>query len=417
VRVIAVANQKGGCGKTTTAINLTASLAFLHKKVLLIDLDPQGHSTCGLGIQAEGLAKTAYDLFHRNGHQTSISDIVVSVEQDLHLIPSHVVLSAAEQELAGADGRERRLIEQLDQLPQPYDYVVIDCPPNLGLLTYNALRASDEVMIPIEPSFFSLHGLAKIFETLDRIKREFNKTFKIHALLTRYEKRTKLTREIEEEVRRHFNDQLFSSYIRENVRLREAAAAGKSIVKFDRNSTGFQDYMSLAIEMIERGMVRHERIIDISEVEPIPAAATSAADEALSVLGLSFEHEDASPQAEEESTNIAVASEPQMPAVSPAITIEPPVSLAPHPVLGGVLFSFRSDQANEVMVAGDFNRWIAEPLVKVDSESNLWQKIVPVDPGTYRYKFLVDGEWVRDPSNISEVPTSYGGSNSVIEIQ
>lgn len=413
MRVIAVANQKGGCGKTTSAINLTASLAFLHKKVLLIDLDPQGHSTCGLGIKAEALAKTAYDLFHRNGHQATIAEVVISVEQDFDLIPSHVVLSAAEREMAGEPHPDQRLIEHLDQIHQNYDFIIIDCPPNLGILTFNALRACDEIMIPIEPSFFSLHGLAKMFETIEQVKTICHKTFRVHALLTRFEKRTKLTREIEEEVKRYFQDQLLTSYIRENVRLKEAVAAGKSIVRFDRNSTGFQDYMSLAIELIERGMFKEARTLE--EVNTNDVMSQTSKSEP--VLGASLaQPEEKGVESDNHVSSVVMTEEESTEQEAKTLQIEPPQTLTPQVVLGGILFSYSDPHVKEVLVAGDFNRWIAEPLVRVEAASNLWRKVITIEPGTYRYKFLVDGEWKMDPANEVAEPTAYGGSNSVIEV-
>ncbi len=250
MRIIAIANQKGGCGKTTTAINLSASLAFLQKKVLLVDLDPQGHATCGLGVRAEFLEKTSYELFQQTND--SILDFIVPINDYLSLIPTYIRLNQAETEnTAGRD----RLKNCFAKLPEDYDYVIIDSPPHLGLLTFNAFSASQEIIIPIEPSFFSLHGLAKISETLQSVKQGENRNLRIHALITRFEKRVRLSREIHEEVKKYFKSQLFMTTIEENVRLKEAAAGGKSIVDFDRQSIGFRNYMSLAIEVIERGLI------------------------------------------------------------------------------------------------------------------------------------------------------------------
>ncbi len=414
MRIISVANQKGGCGKTTTAINLAASLAFLQKKVLLIDLDPQGHSTCGLGVKAESLQKTVYNLFKEDCLTTALSDVLVSLDYGLDLIPAHVVLSAIEQELAGTEGRENKLIDRLEQLPTDYDFVIMDCPPNLGLLTFNAFRASSEMLIPIEPSFFSLHGLAKIFETIEWLRNTHGKTLRIHALITRYEKRTRLTREIESEVKKYFNHQLFRNPIRENVRLREAAAAGKSIVNFDRESTGFQDYMNLAIEVIERGIsqipISQEAVL-IQKPLPLsePAALQNASPPAFEFPVLPVETPSAETHSAESNGSLQVATEE-------TVQIASRNGSAPHAALGGFLFAYRDQHAKEVLVAGDFNHWIGEAMTKVDPESDLWQKVVMVGAGIYRYKFLVNGEWMTDPSNPAAEPTPYGSMNSVIEV-
>ena len=410
MRVISVANHKGGCGKTTTAINLAASLAFLQKKILLIDLDPQGHSTCGLGVKAEVLEKTAYDLLRADNPPSSISDIVVSVDTYLDLIPSHIVLSVIEQELAGIENRENKLLAKLHSLPAKYDFVLIDCPPSLGILTFNALRAADEIIIPIEPSFFSLHGLGKIFETIETLRESAGKTLRIHALLTRYDSRARLAREIKEEVRQYFQDRLLLNPIRENIRLREAAAAGKSIVDFDRQATGFKDYMNLAIEVIERGMCAFPAVsAQVASPEPIhPESQASFQEESP----LESAAQTASILAQ---TGPAVIEDRNGAPVSQEMI--PAVLTMPHPVLGGTLFSYHNPAAREVLIAGDFNHWVAEGMTKVEGELSVWQKIVPLNTGTYHYKFLVDGEWRMDPSNSEWENTPYGGINSIIHVE
>ncbi len=391
MRIIAIANQKGGCGKSTTAINLSASLAFLRKRVLLIDLDPQGHATCGLGIKAEFLTQTAYDLFQENCQ--SITDLIVPVGEYLSLIPSYVILSRAEQEWAGQANAYDCLTNRLGQLTEAYDYVVIDSPPNLGLLTFNALCASEEVIIPIEPSFFSLHGLAKIFETIDGLNKLKDKKIRLHALLTRCDKRTKLGKEVKDEVFKYFKDQVFVNSIDENVRLRESAAVGKSIVDFDRKSSGFRNYMGLAIEVIERGLIWQS---------PQAAADTSSSAEALD-------------QALEKLTSAPQPQETPTPSVSLEVA-GPKISTHPRVVLGGVLFSCVDREAKTVMIAGDFNHWIAEPLVMIDEETGYWQKIIPLQAGSYRYKFLVNDEWRTDSANPAVEANPFGSFDSVIVV-
>ncbi|MBI4387688.1 MAG: AAA family ATPase [Candidatus Omnitrophica bacterium] len=436
MRIISIANQKGGCGKTTTAINLAASLAFLQKKILLIDLDPQGHATCGLGIKAESFQKTVYHLFKEDLTTAVFPDVVIPVSESLDLIPAHVVLSAIEQELAGIQDRDNRLTTRLNQLPTSgYDFVLIDCPPNLGVLTFNALRASSEIIVPIEPSFFSLHGLAKISETLEWLKKVNGRSPRVHALITRFDKRSRLTREVEEEIKRYFQEKLFAHPIRENVTLREAAAVGKSIVDFDRKSTGFQDYMNLAIELIERGMMsriysestqieQEDRPVEIISSSNVPPSSFAIAPPQVSMNGNgnngNGKHAagDAVVQTESD-TAIAVMnrsiSEEQV-EIQPAEQTGYLKDLPPRTVLGGVLFSYRNQTAKEVLIAGTFNQWVGEAMTKVGFESEVWQKIVTLEPGMHRYKFLVDGEWVTDPLNQRTEPTPYGNLNSVIEV-
>lgn len=409
MRIIAIANQKGGCGKTTTAINLSASLAFLQKKVLLIDLDSQGHATCGLGIRAEFLERTSYELFQESSD--SIRDFIVPINDYLSIIPTYLRLNQVEQEnLTGQD----RLKNRLAELPGDYDYVIIDSPPHLGLLTFNAFTAAQEVIIPIEPSFFSLHGLAKIFETLESIKSSQNRNLRIHALMTRFEKRVRLAREIYEEVRKYFKSQLFMNAIEENVRLKEAAAGGKSIVDFDRNSAGFKNYMGLAIEVIERGLIWEaaERQV-YTGVEKLPAPAEQQ--EASTVATHEVTSEEAPIGGP---TDVPAPPVPEA-VPSPAESQEEiwdPNELKPKKVLGGILFSFLNKQALSVLIAGDFNRWVAEPLLQVDENSGLWQKVIPIDEGTYRYKFLVDDIWQIDPFNPKNEMNPYGGIDSVLKL-
>lgn len=351
--------------------------------MLLIDLDPQGHATCGLGIKAELLERTAYDLFQDSA--PLIADLILPVNDFLALIPCHVGLSRVEHEWAQKPEAPRQLTKRLRELTSPYDYVLIDSPPNLGVLTLNALTAADEIIVPIEPSFFSLHGLAKIFETIDGLSKLGPKLFRVHALLTRFEKRIRLAREIKEEVQKHFKEGLFANVIDENIRLREAAAGGKSIVDFDRNSRGFQNYMALATEVIECGLSSGEIAASPASVEAVPGG----------VDGNGQAVETAKPEPSNQSA---------------------PSAYKPRKVLGGILFSYVGPAATSVFIAGDFNRWIAEPLILVNPEEGLWQKVVPADLGVHRYKFLIDDEWKADPTNAETASNSHGGMDSVIKV-
>jgi len=409
MRAIAIANQKGGCGKTTTAINLSAALAFLQKKTLLIDLDPQGHATCGLGIQAEFLERTSYNLFDPT---SSVNDLIVPINEHLSLIPTYVILSQIEQEQGTRTYSRECVAKRLLEVTEPYDYVVIDSPPHIGLLTANAFFAAGEVIIPIEPSFFSLHGLAKIFETIDLVQKLRNKKIRLHALMTRFEKRMRLAREIQEEVKKYFHDQTFLTAIDENVRLKEAAAVGKSIVDFDRNSVGFRNYINLAIELIERGLIWQAE-------EELEVSAPSAPKKTVPVIPIVPLAEPLPaafhPQLETESAALSSPLELHCTLEHQVADIDPK-ELKPRKVLSGILFSFLNPKAAAVLVAGDFNRWVAEPLLLIDAEVGLWQKIVSMEPGTHHYKFLVDDVWQTDPFNQVTQPNPYGGFDSILTV-
>src|SRR5208283_5280432 len=358
MRVVAIANQKGGCGKTTTAINLSACLALKKQRVLLVDLDPQGHSTIGLLGDRSDFQASVYDLLcpPENGG-VAVEHVFEPISHYLDLIPSEIILSAAEQKLAGKEGREYRLRSALSGLGDDYDFVVIDCPPNLGLLTFNALLAASEVVIPIDISYFSLHGLSNLMETINLLSKKCGHSLVMNALVTNYDRRLRISEEILTEVKRNFNEHLFTSIISTSVKLKESIGFGKPITEYSPTSAGCRDYMSLSEEII-----RGEYLLENTEV-PSPDAQL------------------------------------------------------PRKIKEGVLFSCFAPGARAVHLAGDFNRWNPEkePLFNL-SGRGLWQKSVPLQPGKYQYKYVIDGNWVLDPANPKTIPGP-AGPNSVFEYE
>ena len=252
MRIIAIINQKGGCGKTTTGINLAACLARLGQKTLLVDMDPQGHCGVGLAVPEDQIERTIYDTLIEpsDGKPARLSDVVWQIASDFDLAPSNIKLAAFEQVFAGRPGREDRLLKSLDSVRPTYDWCVIDCPPSVGLLTFNALRACDEVLVPVETGFFSLHGLAKVMETLELLKERVNKDVLIRVLPTLYDTRTKLAREVLQELRAKFRDYLMESTINFNTKLKEAASFGQPITEYDPGSRGYKDFVNLARELM-----------------------------------------------------------------------------------------------------------------------------------------------------------------------
>jgi chromosome partitioning protein len=251
MRIIAVANQKGGCGKTTTAISLSSSLALRGKKVLLIDFDPQAHATIGLNVSPSDLEKSIYHVLtptEQGAH--GIEDIVQYVKENFDLAPSSVILSALEQDLSSVHGRENRLLEAIQALQTPYDYVLIDCPPSVGLLCVNALRACDEVIIPIDMSLFSLRGVAKLVEIILLIKEKLDHEIRPRALITMYDFRTRYSKQVLEKVKETFGSNVYESAIRYNIRLRETVDHGLPIGDYDKHAIGYKDYENLAEEVI-----------------------------------------------------------------------------------------------------------------------------------------------------------------------
>ncbi|WP_452228816.1 MULTISPECIES: ParA family protein [unclassified Lacinutrix] len=250
-KIIAIANQKGGVGKTTTSINLAASLGVLEKKVLLIDADPQANATSGLGINVEEVEIGTYQLLEHTN--TAKQAIVKTDTPNLDIIPSHIDLVAIEIELVDKEAREYMLKKALEEVKDDYDFILIDCAPSLGLLTLNALTAADAVIIPIQCEYFALEGLGKLLNTIKSVQKIHNPELDIEGLLlTMYDSRLRLSNQVVEEVQKHFNDMVFKTIIQRNVRLSEAPSYGESIINYDASSKGASNYLSLAKEVITK---------------------------------------------------------------------------------------------------------------------------------------------------------------------
>ncbi|WP_036379093.1 ParA family protein [Muricauda sp. MAR_2010_75] len=250
-KIIAIANQKGGVGKTTTTVNLAASLGVLEKKVLLIDADPQANATSGLGIDVDSVEHGTYQLLE---HTMRVEDVIIQTDSpNVDLVPAHIDLVAIEIELVDKDNREYMLKEALKNLGDRYDYVLIDCAPSLGLLTLNALTAADSVMIPIQCEYFALEGLGKLLNTVKSVQKIHNNDLDIEGmLLTMYDSRLRLSNQVVEEVKKHFADMVFDTIIQRNVRLSEAPSYGESIIKYDASSKGASNYLNLANEILKK---------------------------------------------------------------------------------------------------------------------------------------------------------------------
>jgi chromosome partitioning protein len=254
VRIISIANQKGGVGKTTTAVNLSASLAVAEKKILLIDIDPQGNATSGLGIAKEDTPK---NIYHALIDQVPIQSLIRDTELDfLKIIPSNIDLIGAEIELVSFNDREVRLKKAIAEIKDQFDFLIIDCPPSLGLITVNSLTASDSVLITLQCEYYPMEGLSQLLKTIGLINNSLNPSLKIEGiLLTMFDKRNNISHQVEEEVRKHFEELVFKTIIPRNVRLSESPSFGKPIILYDADSRGAESYLELAKEVLAHGEV------------------------------------------------------------------------------------------------------------------------------------------------------------------
>jgi chromosome partitioning protein len=250
-KVISIANQKGGVGKTTSSINLAASLAAIEHPTLIIDIDPQSNTTSGLGIDTSTVTNSIYEVMIGSAE---ISDTIRQTELDfLDLVPAHINLVGAEIEMIDREQRERILTKAISELRGKYDFIIIDCPPSLGLLTINALTASDSIVIPVQCEYFALEGLGQLLNTIKIVRQHLNPSLDIEGVvLTMYDTRTRLSNQVADEVKRYFDDRVFKTVIARNVRLAEAPSFGKPALLYDSTSVGAKNYLALAGEIIKR---------------------------------------------------------------------------------------------------------------------------------------------------------------------
>jgi chromosome partitioning protein len=357
MRRICLANQKGGCGKTTTAITLSSCLAKEGRKVLLIDLDPQGHSGLGFGVNPDEVEDSIYEVLIG---QMPMTKAVCELNENLDAVFSNVVLSAFEQLMAGAAEREYKLTRALSETGNNYDYAIIDCPPNLGLLTFNALIASDEIIIPVDSSFFSLQGLDKLLETIKLIEDKVGQQLPFKILATNVDRRTRFSKDVVENLRTLFGQRCFETTINICTRIREAASYGKPIDSYDKHCAAFRDYQRLTREIVEEEMEEKTFLL---------------------------EHD---PDARRKLTELRGKE---------------------------VLFTVQAPGHANVKIAGDFNNWEPERLDFTELQGEaVWKTAVVLKPGTYRYKYLVDGSWIHDPENKETADDFLGGVNSVINV-
>ncbi len=535
MRTIAIINQKGGCGKTTTSINLAACLARLGQKTLLVDVDPQGHCAVGLAVPEEQIERTIYDCLieERDGKPVRLADIVWQIASDFDLAPSNIKLAAFEQVFAGRMGREDRLKKVVESVKQNYKWCIIDCPPSVGLITFNALRACDEAIVPVETGYFSLHGLAKMMETLEMLRDRCDKEILIRVLPTLYDTRTKLAREVLSELRNKFREYLMESTVNFNTKLKEAASFGQPITEYDPGSRGYKDFVNLARELMghtpaeleptpmdkmsrpQELVQRAKQLAQLTNLQfgrnAIPAAGPSPISSPpvqptrIEPARIEFPKIE-SPKVESPRIDLTPSPMPSAGSLSLSLSrgqmqlggrsSEEPVAQAvqgstalssdeeeildsaPAPRVfrspangngnshgsvngngngnghgnsngngngakfGGlvqpfkpvtsktdefygvkkvgdeVIFAARFDRAKKVLIAGDFNNWspMSTPMVNRGNPGEFYMSL-PLRPGRYRYRFVVDGKWMTDPHNKYVEVNQFGELNNVIDVE
>jgi len=356
MRILALVNQKGGCGKTTTAIHLASRLAAVGRRTVLIDLDPQGHATLGLGVGPPPPDRSLARVLSRSGldeKALSLREILVPVTDNLQLAPTGAELAELEPELARTPGGEERLAEHLAPMAREADWIVIDAPPSLGMLAINTLMAAEEVLVPVEPSLFALHGLARLVELMNLLSDRSRHPIRFRVVVNAFDRRTKFARRTLEEIRQTFPEQTLETTIRASVAVREAMARGLPVNRFAPRAPIAQDYVALTDELVA------------TESTVGPATAVGLV---TSTEGINLTRRDVDPES--------------------------------------------------VRLAGDFNDWIPDSGVVLERHPDgAWTKFFALDPGRYEYKLVVDGKWVIDPLNPDRVSNDAGSENSVLEIE
>lgn len=382
MRIIAIANQKGGCGKTTTAINLAAALGRNGRRVLLIDLDPQAHASLGLNVESQD---SIYNVISRlTPRKLRLENIIRRIENSFDIVPSNILVGTLEQELADEIGRELKLTEVIATVKENYDYILIDCAPSLGILTVNALRASNELIIPVETSRFSIQGVEHLLDIVTLVRDRLNHAIQCRVLITMFDSRLRHSFAMLETFRKKFSELLFDTIVHTNVKLKESAVMGQTVAIYDKYSRGTKDYFTLSKEIICTEKKELSAVVDVKQgQQPVPARAGAGAE---------------APAFSEKMEAVIQREVKDVQQLFPA------------------RFSYDAASAKSVFVTGSFNDWSLDDHCRLKQVNEKWEAVIALKPGVYKYQFIVDGVWKEDPRNPNKERNSFGDINSLIEV-
>ena len=382
MRIISIANQKGGCGKTTTAINLASALSHNGRKVLLIDLDPQAHASLGLNFENQD---SIYNVISKlTPRKLKIDNIIKTVETNFDIVPSSILVGTLEQELADEIGRETKLLDIINTIRSRYDYILIDCPPSLGFLTINSIRASDEVIVPVETSRFSMQGVDHLSDIVKLIRERLNHPVSFKILITMFDSRLRHSFSMLNKIREQYPTGLFDTIVHINVKLKESAVMGQTVTQYDKYCRGAKDYFSLARELI---------VLEAPAVVAKPMMAPAAV-----------------------TVKAAAAPAPAAPAKTMSNRMQDLVK-EHAPSVCETRFVLNAPEARSVYVTGSFNDWSLDENCRMHVEEGHWVVRLPLNPGMYKYQFIVDGRWREDPANVRQERNSFGDINSLLEVK